>query len=356
MSLCQSPPVGLRSRWSLFCSLALVATVLAASAKTRASEPSLAQLGVQQWRQAEGLSSNWVRDLVETPDGFIWIASVRGVSRFDGKEFTHFNPTNLPGLPRSPVTALALATDGALLIGLEYGGIRRLKGNTLDPALPSVLNNLDVAVQSMRWFDNALWIATKRGLWIFRDGSTMLVATEPLSDADVVALQVVESSLWARTRSGGLWQLVDGRWRASLDAPNCGHHWTHPTAKPVGSSWITMVRNTRPVRMACGHAATNRPHGRRSALLAVSASCSSTHSTACCMAGPTDWCAGRTAPLNSDRLGPAWMTGAFEPSSRINAGICGSARFLAGCRGLVSARSWCRRGALPGDVRGPGYQ
>lgn len=221
MSLCQSPPVGLRSRWLLFCSLALVATVLAASAKTRASEPSLAQLGVQQWRQAEGLSSNWVRDLVETPDGFIWIASVRGVSRFDGKEFTHFNPTNLPGLPRSPVTALALAPDGALLIGLEYGGIRRLKGNTLDPALPSVLNNLDVAVQSMRWFDNALWIATKRGLWIFRDGSTMLVATEPLSDADVVALQVVESSLWARTRSGGLWQLVDGRWRASLDAPNC---------------------------------------------------------------------------------------------------------------------------------------
>jgi len=177
MSLCHLLAVWLRPRWPFGSTLLIGALFGNIALSAPPSEPSLAQLGVQQWRQAEGLSSNWVRDLVETPDGFIWIASVRGVSRFDGKEFTHFNPTNLPGLPRSPVTALALATDGALLIGLEYGGIRRLKGNTLDPALPSVLNNLDVAVQSMRWFDNALWIATKRGLWIFRDGSTMLVAT-----------------------------------------------------------------------------------------------------------------------------------------------------------------------------------
>lgn len=221
MSLCHLLAVWLRPRWPFGSTLLIGALFGNIALSAASSEPSLAQLGVQQWRQAEGLSSNWVRDLVETPDGFIWIASVRGVSRFDGKELTHFNPTNLPGLPRAPVTALALAPDGALLIGLEYGGIRRLKGNTLDPALPSILTNLDVAVQSMRWFDNALWIGTRRGLWILRDGNTTLVATEPLSDADVVALQVVESTLWARTRLGGLWQLVDGHWRSSLDAPNC---------------------------------------------------------------------------------------------------------------------------------------
>ena len=185
-------------------------------------EPSLAQLGVQQWLQKDGLSSNWVRDLVETPDGFIWIATVKGLSRFDGREFTHFNSSNLHGLPRTPVNALALDADGALLIGLEYGGIRRLKGQTLDPVRPSLLSDLDASVLTMRWQGDTLWIGTSAGLWQYRNGSVNRAATgTALERALIKALQVADSTLWVRSDFAGLWKFADGQWQMSADAPGC---------------------------------------------------------------------------------------------------------------------------------------
>lgn len=185
-------------------------------------EPSLSQLGVQQWLQKDGLSSNWVRDLVETPDGFIWIATVKGLSRFDGREFTHFNSSNLHGLPRTPVTALALDADGALLIGLEYGGIRRLKGQTLDPVRPNLLSDLDASVLNMRWQGDTLWIGTTAGLWRYHDGLVARAAQgTSLERAAITALHVAESALWVRSDFAGLWKFVDGQWQMSADAPDC---------------------------------------------------------------------------------------------------------------------------------------
>ena len=221
MSLCHLLAVWLRPRWP-FGSRSWSATVWQHRAECAAIEPSQAQLGVQQWRQAEGLSSNWVRDLVETPDGFIWIASVKGLSRFDGKVFSHFNSSNLPGLPRAPVTDLALSPDGTLLIGLEYGGIRRLEGDRLDPVESVILSGMDATVMDMRWVDGTLWVASSRGLWRVLEGREERVGVgTPLADAVVVTLQVHRGSLWARTDSAGLWHLIDGRWQSSPDAPGC---------------------------------------------------------------------------------------------------------------------------------------
>ncbi len=222
MSLCHLLAVWLRPRWPFGSTLLIGALFGNIALSAPSSEPSLAQLGVQQWRQAEGLSSNWVRDLVETPDGFIWIASVKGLSRFDGKVFSHFNSSNLPGLPRAPVTDLALSPDGTLLIGLEYGGIRRLEGDRLDPVEPVILSGMDATVMDMRWVGDTLWVASARGLWrVLEDREERVESGAPLAEAVVVALQVHRGSLWARTDSAGLWHLVDGRWQSSPDAPGC---------------------------------------------------------------------------------------------------------------------------------------
>ena len=45
----------------------------------------------------EGLAQSQVRDIKQTHDGYLWIATIGGISRFDGHEFVTYNKSN--GLP-----------------------------------------------------------------------------------------------------------------------------------------------------------------------------------------------------------------------------------------------------------------
>jgi ligand-binding sensor domain-containing protein len=43
---------------------------------------------------ADGLPSNTVFDVLQDDEGFIWLATDEGVSRFDGHRFTNFHKSN----------------------------------------------------------------------------------------------------------------------------------------------------------------------------------------------------------------------------------------------------------------------
>lgn len=63
---------------------------------------------VRTFTMADGLPSNHIYDLVEDNEGFLWIATDNGVSRFDGKYFKNF--TVKDGLPS--YDAIQIAKDG----------------------------------------------------------------------------------------------------------------------------------------------------------------------------------------------------------------------------------------------------
>jgi ligand-binding sensor domain-containing protein len=50
---------------------------------------------------ADGLVDDRVVDLLEDRDGILWIATLGGISRFDGNQFRHF--TLADGLPNTVV-------------------------------------------------------------------------------------------------------------------------------------------------------------------------------------------------------------------------------------------------------------
>ena len=71
-----------------------------------------AQYRFTQWTADAGLPQNSVRGLVETPDGFLWIATLNGAARFDGVHFQVFDKSNTPGISSSRFTAM-IAGSGA---------------------------------------------------------------------------------------------------------------------------------------------------------------------------------------------------------------------------------------------------
>jgi signal transduction histidine kinase/streptogramin lyase len=80
------------------------------------------------WTAESGLPQNSVRAIVQTRDGYMWVATLDGLARFDGVRFTVFNRANTPVLPSNRVMSLYEDSEGGLWIGLDGGLARYHKG------------------------------------------------------------------------------------------------------------------------------------------------------------------------------------------------------------------------------------
>src|SRR5262249_50421870 len=97
--------------------------------KAWALEPHrhLTQFGHSAGRAQDGFVNRSLA-VTQTADGYIWIATVDGLVRFDGVKFSPWSPPpgeSLPGV-RFQEGALLGARDGSLWIGTS-GGLSRLK-------------------------------------------------------------------------------------------------------------------------------------------------------------------------------------------------------------------------------------
>ena len=50
------------------------------------------------WTTANGLPQNTINSVVQTPDGYLWLATFDGLARFDGVRFTIFDRGNSKGI------------------------------------------------------------------------------------------------------------------------------------------------------------------------------------------------------------------------------------------------------------------
>ena len=61
---------------------------------------------VESWDNEKGLPECAVVSVVQTRDGYLWLATLNGLARFDGNAFTWFNVNNTPGLPDNRIVFL----------------------------------------------------------------------------------------------------------------------------------------------------------------------------------------------------------------------------------------------------------
>ncbi len=114
------------------------------------------------WETDDRLPSNIVFGLAQTPDGFLWVTSEKGLARFDGVAFTPFLKEATPGLESNRVHAVYVARNGDLWIGLELGGVARMRGNRFETITPIVARSATAWIGSFAedarggiWFGHA---------------------------------------------------------------------------------------------------------------------------------------------------------------------------------------------------------
>ena len=190
---CSAVPASLRTT-ALFALMFLAGREASALGR----DLTLQQLEHRSW-------TNWnfapdtVTAIVQTPDGWLWLASAAGIHRFTGFEFQH------PFWRRdvSPITSAAMVgSDGSLWLGLHFGGVSRT-----DTAESVVLFGIEdglpdgavhALVEDRR---GVVWAATSTGLARFSDGHWQTMRDWDFTAAGVFGAMVAhDDTLWLATR------------------------------------------------------------------------------------------------------------------------------------------------------------
>jgi len=135
----------------------------------------------------DGLPANEISSIIQTQNGFLWLATDGGLARFDGQRFT---PIRFRGGISKEVAARALVTspDGALWVGTD-NGVVRIAAPALDHFDATLLRTFhpgpglsDQVICLHLDRDGGLWVGTFDGLYRLDQGRfTPVIAHELIS-------------------------------------------------------------------------------------------------------------------------------------------------------------------------------
>ncbi|HEX4019765.1 MAG TPA: two-component regulator propeller domain-containing protein [Acidobacteriaceae bacterium] len=181
----------------------ILAVILACQAHALDRNSPIRHFGRRVWQTDEGLPQNTVNSILQTRDGYLWIATEGGLARFDGIQFAIFNQRTTPQLHSNEVNSLYQDSHGVLWIstadGLtSYNGVRWSLLTTQD-GLPS--NDISSVYEDHR---GVLWILTANGIASdFQGRIHSITAKDGLSSSNVISiLDDADGNVWIATDSG----------------------------------------------------------------------------------------------------------------------------------------------------------
>ncbi len=155
------------------------------------------------WKDEEGLPQNSVYSLVQTHDGYLWVATWEGLVRFDGVHFTVYDKRNTPELREEFIQAIAEDAAGTLWVGTARGLVSYREGRFQRLVSESGPGQVEVLALAPGG-DGGLWVGAREGLFHMRDGRTRHHGTaEGLPSSRVKALLLDHGGvLWVGTDRG----------------------------------------------------------------------------------------------------------------------------------------------------------
>ena len=164
------------------------------------------------WRSEDGLLQDTASALLESKDGFLWIATRAGLVRFDGVTFEHYSRINLPGFAHNDIQCLAEGSDGAIWIGTSEPGLYRFQRGEIR-VLGSKEGLPDRPIRRLlRDRSGTLWVAPAEGPLLRFDGARFQPVTSDEGHMRIRALKEdSDGTIWVGTAGSGLWRLRNSR-------------------------------------------------------------------------------------------------------------------------------------------------
>ncbi len=124
---------------------------------------------IRSWGTEAGLPQNTVNAILQSRDGYMWLATRDGLARFDGLGFKTFG---LPdGLPSVDIACLCEDHEGTLWIGTSGAGLCCLKQGKIEiMSDPGRHPGSDTIISLQEDASGQLWVGTGGGLRICKNG------------------------------------------------------------------------------------------------------------------------------------------------------------------------------------------
>lgn len=194
------------------------------------------------WTTDHGLPQNSIVGILQGKDGYLWIATQGGLSRFDGVKFTNFTSLNIDAFSSNLLTALAEDKEGNLWVGTRDGLIVKYPDNMFKRFSP-VDGLIHPWIRSIMVDDDGnVWIGTRgKGLNVFENGA--LSVFKPEKEGIVpenVSSMVKADDLFLLGTVNGLIEFRDGAFAKYTANPQLTDTYIYTVHRThTGVTWIS---------------------------------------------------------------------------------------------------------------------
>jgi signal transduction histidine kinase/DNA-binding response OmpR family regulator/streptogramin lyase len=160
----------------------------------------------ESWSVRDGLPVNTVNQIIQSKQGYLWLATFDGLVRFDGARFHVYNISNTVGLRHQRLVSIVETEDGRLLLTSDAGVLQLFDPNTAAAEVLWASPNGRAPV--IRLAPNGeIWISLNPGLGRLRGNRIEAIAEAPVAQWQVSALDIdANGKFFVGTRNAGVWQ------------------------------------------------------------------------------------------------------------------------------------------------------
>lgn len=194
--------------------IACAALTLLASAAVRALDPEqpVRSMQIERWYSDEGLPHNTVHSVAQTRDGYLWLASWEGLTRYNGRDFRTFDRNDFDTRIEGGFRSVLATDDGALwAAGVHQGLLRLHEGRWTHFGAEQGLSSQNL--HCLGAAPGGLWVGSRDAGAFFlpHSGQPQHYSTKEGLHSDWVHAFLAEAdgSVWIAT-AAGLNRLADG--------------------------------------------------------------------------------------------------------------------------------------------------
>ena len=231
---------------------------------------------MQRYSTQDGLPSNRVAAIVQDQQRYIWVATERGVVRFDGKAFSPISPA--AGVPDVSTETLYVDHRDRLWLGVTDKGMCALQADrqrsicfSADAKAPHKLPGNDVF--AVTEFGGRIWLAVFGvGLVELDTESLSVIQTHTLHNSDIVAATSTENAAYFASFSGSISEIkkIDGKPALSQDVYKSRARIVNLTADN-DALWLGLREGAGVMKIALNEAKTPLSSAKRTAITSLGA-------------------------------------------------------------------------------------
>lgn len=150
--------------------------------------PNTDDFVVTEFGMEDGLPQNSINEILQTKDGYIWIATFGGLARFDGNTFTIFNRSNTSCMISDQILDIRTDSEGALWIFPAHTNtlITRIKGEECNTFVLG--DDISQSVGIVENYDGSMWAYSFNDFYFYTGESLEKVqlVTNPLVKKEAI--------------------------------------------------------------------------------------------------------------------------------------------------------------------------